>query len=176
MRSGLEPRVSTDSWPGGSINGLADAPCDSETMKHAAMQITGNDTAECDVKRPTTDGNRWDDAVSLRPLRLGRALHLHSLLPQETQKNFTAPRVSRSHTLPFGFPPPVLTLLAQRRPYSVNKKARESGLSFFRSVFARLFRSPDGATDRGARPADALRKGFYGRCCMFCSVGFPLFQ
>ena len=61
--SGLEPRDFTDPWFGGSINGMADAACDNEAMGHAALQNTGNDTAECDVKRPTTDGNRWNDAV-----------------------------------------------------------------------------------------------------------------
>lgn len=104
----------------------------------------------------------------------GRSIFAPSSLKK--LQEITALRVSRSFTLPRFSAPSSLPPLAQRRPYSVIKKARESGLSFFRSVFARLFRSPDGATDRGARTADALRKGFYGRCCMFCSVGFPLFQ
>lgn len=104
----------------------------------------------------------------------GRSIFAPSSLKK--LQEITALRVRASSALCSVFPFRSLSLLALRRPYSVIKKARESGLSFFRSVFARLFRSPDGATDRGARPADALRKGFYGRCCMFCSVGFPLFQ
>ena len=89
-----------------------------ETMGHAALQNTGNDTAECDVKRPTTDGNRWNDAVFTPPPTLGRALHLHSLLPQETQKKLHRPtgesvtyapvRFSASSPHPVSPTPPLL--------------------------------------------------------------------